>query len=314
MGEEAPFQSCDTMKKKTAVLLLLFCFVPLSPCAGAYAPQDDDTTRGAFIETRPAPSAKGRHRTRPARRDRAKEAPVTDDSSVPVASSKAIGFGYTIYQANAAGEPVRVDPKKQFRTGERVRFLVEPGIDGYIYIFHRENDGRPELIYPDPRIAGGTNRTVAHALMEIPSRREPNPRARWFTFFDPPAVEHLYFVVARSPLAAIPTGADLLAYYEAHPDAGPWRPPSEVWDGIETGAKASAFESVLAKAGASQPRVEVDALTRGFGLPKTAPQPAVVRVSASSEDPFQVTVIDLVHESDRAGHPQPSPTKPENPR
>ena len=47
--------------------------------------------------------------------------------------------------------------------------------------------------------------------------------------------------------------------------------------------------------GQTQTEKEKVASTRGLGLDKTAPQPSVIRMNASTTAPLLVTVLDLVH-------------------
>ena len=48
-------------------------------------------------------------------------------------------------------------------------------------------------------------------------------------------------------------------------------------------------------AGQAQTEKEQVATTRGLGLDQTAPQPSVIRMSASTSAPVLVTMLDLVH-------------------
>ncbi|MEJ7709797.1 MAG: DUF4384 domain-containing protein [Pyrinomonadaceae bacterium] len=80
-----------------------------------------------------------------------------------------------------AGDAVRVDPTSEFREGDRIRLVLEPNTDGFLYVFHTENDAQPQMLFPDPRLDGGTNRVRAHVPCEVPSSREANEQLRWFS-------------------------------------------------------------------------------------------------------------------------------------
>src|SRR5262249_34053088 len=51
-----------------------------------------------------------------------------------------IGLGYTVFKKDENGKPVRVNPAQEFRTGDEMRFVIESNADGYLYIFHQENN------------------------------------------------------------------------------------------------------------------------------------------------------------------------------
>ena len=53
--------------------------------------------------------------------------------------------------ADAGGNAVRVEPSREFHNGDRIRISLEPNLDGYMYVFHSENDGPPEMLDPDAR-------------------------------------------------------------------------------------------------------------------------------------------------------------------
>jgi hypothetical protein len=79
-----------------------------------------------------------------------------------------VALGYTIFMDQPGSEPIRVDPERTFHTNDCIRMLLEPGIDGYLYIIHRENDGSPKLLFPDPRLSQ-SNQVSAHKAVTIPS-------------------------------------------------------------------------------------------------------------------------------------------------
>ena len=122
----------------------------------------------------------------------------------------ALGLGYTLYKRDSMGNAVRVDPSQEFHAGARIRLSLETNTDGYLYIFHTENDGEPEMIYPDVRLGQGNNQIEAHVPYEIPWN-EPGVE-NWFKFDANPANERLYVVVTRQPLPGIPVGSALVDY------------------------------------------------------------------------------------------------------
>ena len=280
--------------------------------------QSDDDVRGAFLSTRP----KTTNANTP-RRPRPRPHPTPNNSSsggvkntnntngstqyaannnkslVNINSGKsraeAIALGYTIFMRDVNGRAVRVEPTREFHNGDRIRISLEPNVDGYVYVFHTEGDGPPEMIYPDARLDGGDNSIEAHVPIEIPSTLETDERLQWFQFYGNAATEHLYVIVTREPLADVPIGEVLVKLCTDNKANCPWHPPVDVWMRTQQAAKAEVKVVTNNTAGQAQSDKEQLATTRGFGLDQTAPQPAVIRMSASTTAPVLVTVLDLVH-------------------
>jgi hypothetical protein len=207
-----------------------------------------------------------------------------------------IGLGYTLFTLGDNGEAVRTDPTRQFRTGEGIRIALETNTDGYLYIFHTENDGQPSMIFPDARLNGGSNLVKAHVPYEIPSSQEATEAMRWFVFSDPPAAERLYIVLTRQPLPNVPTGGTLADYCFDKQHECPWHPASAMWTELK-GAQEREQVAVsrVADQGRAQTADEREATTRGLGLGAGAPSPSVIRMTASSNSKMLVTTIDLIH-------------------
>lgn len=293
-----------------ALLALAFGLFVVS----AQQPGDDDV-RGAFISSRPkttnsnAPSRRHRPRNKNTNSNTSSSAAQNANANTSSAnantahnknSSKsslsAIGLGYTLFMRDADGRGMRVEPTHEFHNGDRVRISLEPNIDGYLYVFHTENDGAPEMIYPDSRLDAGDNAIEAHVPLEVPSSEENNEGLRWFTFYGNGGTEHLYVVVTREPLNGAPTGDELVALCTTSKDKCPWHPSTEVWDQVMRDMVRSNIRVVTAKQfGQPQSEPEKVATTRGLGLDQSAPQPSVIRINASTSDPMLVTVLDLIH-------------------
>jgi Domain of unknown function (DUF4384) len=282
------------------------------------AQQPDDEVRGVFLSSRP----KTTNANAPARRRRS--APRTTSANIsativanansnsgkaytansngsPAQSNSAgaliqpIGLGYTLFMRDVNGRAVRVEPAREFHNGDRIRISLEPNVDGYLYVFHTEGDGPPEMIYPDSRLEGGDNWIEAHVPVEVPSALETDERLRWFQFYGNPATERLYVVVTRDPLPEVPISENLVGFCTANKDKCPWRPTAELWTRVQQGAKAEVKIVTSNTAGQPQTEKEQVATTRGLGLDQTAPQPSVIRMSATTKAPVLVTILDLVH-------------------
>jgi hypothetical protein len=218
---------------------------------------------------------------------------VTDNSATAPANnySGAIGLGYSLYMRDDQGNAVRVDPAREFRAGDRIRLALETNTDGYLYIFHTENDGEPQMLYPDVRLEKGDNRIEAHVPYEIPWN-EPGVE-NWFKFDANPANERLYVVVTREPLPGVPVGDQLVNY--CGQNRCPWRPPAGAWAQLKASGQAKVGVVKSKTYGQKQSQTEQVAVTRGIGLDQTAPEPSVIRMNASSNLPILITAVDLIH-------------------
>lgn len=310
------------MSCKVLIGLLSLC-LGICGILAAQAQQqgEDEQVRGAFLSTRTEPSGAvkpaGARRKRRRTGDRkntsasnanssAKNANsgnkttarTTDKGGVKVSGAgpkPAIGLGYTLFMRDSSGNAVRVDPAREFRNGDRVRISLEPNMSGFLYIFHSENDGPPEMIFPDARLEAGDNLVEAHVPFEVPSSEETNERLRWLTFYGNAGTERLYIVLASERLKSVPAGDDLVAFCAANKDKCPWHPTSEAWAQVQDAMKADVKVVASKTYGQPETEKEKEATTRGLGLDGSAPAPSVIRMNASTEAPTLVTVLDLIH-------------------
>jgi len=305
---------------KSRLLIMPLAAVTLGCVLLIVNAQQDDEVRGAFLSTRPkttnANAPVRRHR-RPPRNTNSSESTAKNantsknansgsatsananknlaNSNSAASRAESIGLGYTVFMRDINGRAVRVDPTREFHSGDRIRISLEPNIDGYLYVFHTEGDGVPEMIYPDARLEGGENWIEAHVPMDVPSTVETDERLKWFQFYGNAATEHLYVVVTREPLADVPMSDALVSFCSTNKDKCPWHPTAEIWAKIQEAAKADVKIVTSNTAGQAQSDKEQVATTRGLGLDQTAPQPSVIRMSASTSAPVLVTILDLVH-------------------
>src|ERR1044072_1244656 len=295
--------------KLTGALLITIALA--SAIVVATAQQPDEDVRGAFLESRPKatnlnqPSRRRRKRpvssnantnsSTPPTNTNASTSNVASQTHGPKGKLQAVGLGYTLFMRDADGRGVRVEPTHEFRNGDRVRLALEPNVDGYIYIFDSEDGGPPRMIYPDPRLDGGDNWIEAHVPIEIPSSEESEEGLRWFGFYGKPGGDRIFVVVTREPLKSVPTSDELVAFCGLNKDKCPWQPAPEIWEQIEKAGKAEVKVATARNFGQAQTETEKVATTRGLGLDKSAPQPSVIRINASTSEPVLVTVLDLVH-------------------
>ena len=303
-----------------SLLSVALCF---NTPALAQDPNEEEGVRGSFLSsradvtaaagvggaskdnrrTRRKPSApRGRKTeaasgTKGASTNVAKHATGTSGGNKSVKNLKVtrIGLGYTLYMRDANGDPVRVDPSREFRAGDRIRISLETNTDGYLYVFHTENNGEPVMIFPDQRLDAGDNFVEAHVPYEIPWSGETDERLRWFVFDDKPATERLYIVLAREPLPGVPTGENLVTYCRTNQGGCPWRPASAMWTQVRVNSQAKAVVDKSESYGQVQTEREREATTRGLGLDQSAPEPSIIRMNVSATAPVLVTALDLIH-------------------
>src|SRR5215813_14214811 len=141
----------DMNPKHPFRLLSLTLIAGLSLLTPAQEPKVADDVRDGFLVTRQkvAP-AKGSQSVNPSRvRGRR---PAGNTSEAAATAHGLIGLGYTLYKQDSDGRPVRVALSQEFHKGDAVRLVIESNIDGYLYIFHTENDVQPEMLFPDARL------------------------------------------------------------------------------------------------------------------------------------------------------------------
>lgn len=209
--------------------------------------------------------------------------------------SVAIGLGYSIFKQDKLGRAVRVDPSQTFRAGDRVRLSMESNTDGYLYVFYRENDNPPIMLFPDARLNGGENYISAHVPYEVPSSKETDERYRWFVFDNKPAVENLFVIVTREPLPDTPTGAELLKFCSSDLKNCTVPVSTTAWAKVEEGLKENAIVSKSKSFGQWQTQNESKAAERGLGLTSDDPEPSFVRMAVTSKSKTLVTAVALVH-------------------
>lgn len=272
--------------------------------------QQDEEVRGAFMTTRPKPSAntnKPVTTKRNRRRPPVAQTPAPDPSAKPDTKSgsgaakklntERIGLGLTLFMRDSNGMAVRTEPTREFRKGDHVRFLIETNTDGFLYVFNTTDGGAPVMIYPDPEVDEAGNYFQSHVPFEIPSSLGAEERLRWFTFDDRAGNEKLYFVFTREPLAAVPMEDDLITFCRGNASKCPWRPGDEVWASIQKEAGEPVQISKAVGVGKKEEERERSAATRGIGLNRDDPEPSLIMLKASTTSNMLVAVVDLVHKA-----------------
>lgn len=280
-----------------------------------FAQQDDDV-RGAFMTTRPKttapapPKRPSRRRPRPASTKTTTVSgsitvePVVTTSGSATASTSTpssrsrMGLGLTLFMRDPHGMAVRVDPSREFRKGDHVRVLLESNVDGYLYIFNTTDGGKPVMIYPDAELDDAGNYIRGHVPFEIPSSLGAEERLRWFTFDQNSGAEKLYFVFTREPLPGIPMEDDLIAYCRAKVGNCPWRPETAIWEHVNKELREPTKVVKSKTMGTTQTAGEQQAATRGIGLNRDEPEPAVILLTVSTSKDVLVATMDLNHKAE----------------
>ncbi|HEX8843485.1 MAG TPA: DUF4384 domain-containing protein [Pyrinomonadaceae bacterium] len=202
-----------------------------------------------------------------------------------------IGLGYTILRYGAGDELAAVTPDTVFKTGDQLLLALETNADGYLYIFNAENDGNPEMLYPNVILDSGRNNISAHTRERYPT--DPEQR---FTIEGEPATERLYIIFSRKPLLNVPTGEALVKLCDSNCDNYYWSPKPAQWEKINSLATATqVIEGRSGELAKVESPVRSDLLTRSIKIRPKAPVPAVVRMSASTTADILMTTIDLTH-------------------
>jgi len=300
------------MRTKVTYLVLLIALAGFGSMQ-AHA-QQDENVRGAFLTTRPKPSANAARpsaNSRPSRRrPKASTAnaaannvaptsvPATTASTPRKAGPQRLGLGLTLFMRDSNGLAVRADPSRTFRKGDHVRVLLETNADGYLYVFNTTDGGQPVMIYPDAELEEAGNFIQGHVPWEIPSSAAAEERLRWFTFDQNSGAEKLYFVFTREPLTAVPMEDDLITFCRENKGKCPWQPAADVWAQIKKELDEPVKIAKAESMGNSQTATEHQAATRGIGLNRDDPEPSLIMLTASTDKNMLVATLDLIHKSE----------------
>ena len=256
------------MQNRIAPLLLMLfvCYLP--------AAAQEDQTRGGWLESRGRLEKRERAVPPPkiSKPKPAQTSPVPTTPSEQAASS-GLGIGYTLFKKNINGEFVRVSTDEKFKSGDSVRLLVETNLDGYLYIFSRENGKAPMLLFPNAHVQDGNNYLKAHKAFWLPEEGE-------IEFDGNPAEETLTLLFSERPL--------------------PNFVPSPSLDGVGVDAKLYedvARETEVNRIGNLNVGIKLTAEegTRSVRIRKTSPPPAYILVNRDTKTPRIVANIKLTH-------------------
>ncbi|MGH9850350.1 MAG: DUF4384 domain-containing protein [Blastocatellia bacterium] len=294
-----------------SVLLAIALLAPLVPSASPAQPSRPsqktpapapEEARGAFIKNRnktanpasdaakpgPRPTPAGNRGRRPPNQPPSVTLVTTASEPAPAP----VGLGFTLYQRNERGEARRVHPATTFHKDDAVRFVIEPNVDGYLYIFYSEGEAEPMMIFPDHRLHEGDNKISAHVPYEVPSRHSKTP---WFVFDEKPAVENLLIVVTKTPLAGAPTGASLVKYCLPFGEDCNWKPSKPQYDLVVAQLDQPKLVSLSKSLGQLQAATEEVAIAKGIKLKSQEPEPTIVQMNVLAALDILVMKTQLIH-------------------
>jgi hypothetical protein len=107
------------------------------------------------------------------------------------------GLRFRVIQAGANDVPMDVDPAKEFRSGDRIRFAFESNVDGYLYVAQQGASGNWTVLFPNEEINGGRNTVRRFEEYEV-------PRGDWFMLDNTVGTEHVFVFLSREPLKSLP--------------------------------------------------------------------------------------------------------------
>ena len=125
---------------------------------------------------------------------------IFDEGARPGGAS-GVGLKYRILRRGPDGEGVPVDPSTEFRAGDRIRFVFEPNIDGFLYFVLQGTSGEWQTFFPHPQIFGGRNDVFGFGEVMVP------PRGAWLELDDTPGIERVFVALSRERIETLP-GAD----------------------------------------------------------------------------------------------------------
>lgn len=107
------------------------------------------------------------------------------------------GLKYQILRKTANGAEAPVDPDSIFHSGDRIRFIFESSIDGYLYVVQKGSSGRWNVLFPDPRVNQGKNSIQKVQKYDVPV-------GKWFIFDSTPGSEQIEVFLSRSAMKELP--------------------------------------------------------------------------------------------------------------
>lgn len=283
---------------RTLIAFVVTLSIIVLPPSVTSAADDGVGARGLFIQSRPKQRTQ-KARPKSAAADRP---PIGADPTKPPPSANGnqstvdgpLGLGLSLFRVINQAEPIRVDPASMFRSGDAIRFVIEPAIDGYLYVFLRTGERTPVMIYPDARLEQGDNFVYAHTVTEVPSRR--NREFDVFRLTGSPAVEHITIVLTRTPLPGVPIADALVAHCASSSGVCLWQPQPETVAEVKGAAAKPSLVSAVKDAGRRLSKDDAQMLARDLVLGASDDAPSIVAVAGSVDTPLFAYEVTIRHE------------------
>ena len=106
-----------------------------------------------------------------------------------------LGLRYAVIRVQGT-DSFEVPVNTVFRSGDRIRLKVEVNDEGYLYVVHRGTSGSWQVMFPNEKVASGSNRVQPGQSYDIPSGSA-------FRFTGEPGTERLFIVMSRKPEQAL---------------------------------------------------------------------------------------------------------------
>jgi hypothetical protein len=135
--------------------------------------------------------------------------------------------------ASGAGQPV--DSNRVFQANDCLALSVQSNYDGYFYLLNQGSSGKWKVLLPSPDMVEELNSIQARTSVQAPS-------GYCFTPDDPPGVEHLFLVVARSPQDAVHLNAAVKSVLAGESDNQSKSGASQQATGPDIGAEMARLE------------------------------------------------------------------------
>jgi hypothetical protein len=116
--------------------------------------------------------------------------PVVNVANVP------LGLRYRVMKRDASAKFAEVDQDSTFRSGDRIRLIVDTNTTGYLYVVMQGSSGNWRLLFPSADVEGGSNKIEKGESQQIPS----GDRGQ-FVFDEQSGTEKLFLVLSRRPEA-----------------------------------------------------------------------------------------------------------------
>lgn len=136
-------------------------------------------------------------------------------TEAPAATAPApnLGVRYNVLLVDSANSSKEVDPSGEFRRDDCLAVQVQSNYDGYLYVLDRGSSGKWDVLLPSMELPDESNFVKARTDVRAPAQA-------CFTLDNPPGVEHLYLVLARSPQDVSGLNAAIKGSHESQPSGG----------------------------------------------------------------------------------------------